>query len=148
MSDADRVVFVAGLERTVADAYRAALERETLDPATADTLLVLAQHHDEHATALAAVAGQRASSLARDDALYTELDGQLVGSGLVAAAHAIEEAMAATHLESLGVLDSTDAAGAVAAILPVEARHAVVLDPTALPPVQTVDGAYVEPGNS
>ena len=52
-----------------------------------------------------------------------------------------EEGLAATHLQSLAVLETTDAAAVVASILPVEARHAVALDPAALPAVQTTDGA-------
>jgi hypothetical protein len=144
VADADRVLFVAGLEAAVVDVYRLVMEQGSLPVDLADTVLVLAQHHDEHCIALAAVGQTARSAIARNETLYAELNQTVLGADPVSAILAVEHALAATHLASLGVLESTDAAAAVASILPVEARHAVVLDPTALPPVQTIDGAYGE----
>jgi hypothetical protein len=144
MADADRALFVAGLEAAVTDVYRLALDGANLPATAVDTVLVLAQHHDEHCTALAAIAQTARSAVERNTTLYAELNQTVLGPDPLPAILAVEQALAATHLASLGVLESTDAAASVAAILPVEAQHATVLDPTQLPAVQTVDGAYDE----
>lgn len=144
MADADRALFVAGLEAAVVDAYRTALEQQLVPADLADTVLVLAQHHDEHCTALAAIGLVARSAIARNETLYAELSQSVAGPDGRAAILAAEEALAATHLASLGVLEDTLAASSVASILPVEARHAIVLDPTAVPDVQTTERAYGE----
>jgi hypothetical protein len=144
MADADRALFVAGLEAAVVDAYRAALEQQAVPADLADTVLVLAQHHDEHCTALAAIALVARSAVVSNETLFVEVTESISGPDARAAILAVEEALAATHLVSLGVIDDTLAASSIASILPVEARHAVVLDPGAVPEVQSVDGAYAE----
>lgn len=139
MADADRALFVAGIEAAVVDAYRGALEQQSVPPELVDTVLVLAQHHDEHCTAMAAIARTPRSAVARNERLH----GELAGASMDAASLArVEDALAATHLASLALLADPIAASSVASILPVEAVHAVVLDPTALPVVQTTDAAY------
>lgn len=142
MADADRALYVAGLEAAVVDVYRLALELQSVPAELVDTVLVLAQHHDEHAAALAAIAATARSAVERNESLHDELRQSVLGDDPRGAILAVEQSLAATHLASLGELESTDAAAAVASILPVEARHAVVLDPASLPPVQTVAGAF------
>lgn len=144
MADADRVLFVAGLEAAVVDVYRALLDRGSLPAALVDTVLVLAQHHDEHCTALAAIAGTPRAAIKRNEKLYGELNRTVLVDDPTRTLLVVEEALTSTHLASLGVLESTDAAAAVASILPVEARHGVVLDPAELPPLQIVGGQYEE----
>jgi hypothetical protein len=144
VADADRALFVAGLEAAVVDAYRAALEQQAVPADLTDTVLVLAQHHDEHCTALAAIGLTARGAIARNETLFAELSESVAGPDPRAAILGIEEALAATHLASLGVLTDTLAASSVAAILPVEARHAVVLDPSSVPDVQMTDRAYRE----
>ena len=142
MADADRALLVATYEAAVVDAYRDALEQQSIPAELADTVLVLAQHHDEHCTALAAAGLQARSSIVRDEAVFATVIERLRGPDPRAGVLATEEALAATHLESLALLETTDAAAVVASILPVEARHAVAVDPASLPPVQTVEGAF------
>lgn len=142
MADADRALFVAGLEAAVVDVYRVLLVQATLPEDQRETIIVLAQHHDEHCLALAAVAMQPRSAIERNETLYAELDQTVLGDDPMSAIYAVEERLAATHLESLGVLETTDAAAVVASILPVEARHAVALDPSALPDLESDQGAY------
>ena len=144
MADADRALFVAGLEAAVTDAYRSALEQQSVPAELADTVLVLAQHHDEHCAALAAIALKARADVVSNERLFPEVTEALSGPDARAALLAVEEALAATHLASLGVLTDTLAAASVASILPVEAQHAVALEPSALHEVQTVDGAYDE----
>jgi hypothetical protein len=143
-TDEDRALFVAGLEAAVADAYRLALEQQAVPAELADTVLVLAQHHDEHCTALAAIGLTARADIVRNERLYGELAETVTGPDPRRAVLEVEESLAATHLESLGVLEASLAAASVASIVPVEAQHAVVLDPTALPPVQTTRLAYTE----
>jgi hypothetical protein len=142
VADEDRVLFVAGLEAAVVDAYRALLDRGSLPAELADTVLVLAQHHDEHCTALAAIAGTPRRAVERNEKLREELLESLAVDDPTLALLGVEEALTSTHLASLGVLEGTDAVTVVASILPVEARHGVVLDPQMLPPVQIVGGQY------
>jgi hypothetical protein len=144
VADEDRALFVAGIEAAVTDAYRAALEQQSVPADLADTVLVLAQHHDEHCAALAAIALKARTDVAPNPRLFTEVTELLRLPDARTTLLDIEEALAATHLESMGVLTDTLAAASVASILPVEAQHAVVLDPSALPEVQTTDGAYDE----
>ena len=150
VADEDRHRFVAGLEAAVTDAYRSALDRGGFDAAVADVLLVLAQHHDEHATALAALAGIARADVVPNATLYAELNQTVLVDDPLPAVIAVEEALAATHVASLGELTSSDGAAAVASIVPVEAQHVVVagvtsgLEPTAvelLPVVQLTDRA-------
>lgn len=142
MPDADRALFVAGLEAAVVDAYRALLDRGALPAELADTVLVLAQHHDEHCTALAAIADTPRRGVERNETLRAELSESLLADDPTLALLGVEEALTSTHLASLGVLEDTDAVAVVAGVLPVEARHGVVLDPKMLPPVQIVGGQY------
>jgi hypothetical protein len=144
MADEDRALFVAGIEAAVTDVYRLALEQQAVPSDLADAVLVLAQHHDEHCAALAAIALVARADVVRNERLFGELSATVLGPDPRPALLAVEEALAATHLASLGVLTDTLAASSVASILPVEAQHAVVLDPSALPDVQTVDAAYDE----
>ena len=144
MADDDRALFVAGIEAAVVDVYRVLLERATLPPEQSDIVVVLAQHHDEHCLALAAVGQQPRSAIERNEQLYAELNQTVLGDDPMGAIYAVEESLTATHLASLGVLETTDAAAAVASILPIEARHAVVLVPSALPPLESAERAYDE----
>ena len=144
MADADRALFVARLEAAVVDAYRALLERGGLSAEESDTVLVLAQHHEEHSAVLAGLAGSTRARAGRSETLFAELEERMLGVDPLAAILVVEQALAATHLASFGVLEDTDAITAVASILPVESRHVVVLDPTLLPSLQTADGAYLE----
>jgi hypothetical protein len=142
MTDVDRALLVAAFEAAVVDAYRDALEQQSIPADLADTVLVLAQHHDEHCTALAAAGLQARSSIARDERVFGIVVEALRGADARAGVLATEESLAATHLQSLARLETTDVAAVVASILPVEARHAVVLDPGALPPVQATEGSF------
>ena len=144
MADADRALFVAGVEAAVVDVYRVLIERATLPTDQLDTVIVLAQHHDEHCLALAAVALQPRSAIERNEQVYAELNQTVLGDDPMGAIYDVEERLAATHLESLGVLETTDAAAAVASILPVESRHAVAVVASALPELESVQGAFDE----
>jgi hypothetical protein len=144
VADADRALFVAGIEAAVVDVYRVLLDRATLPADQRDIVIVLAQHHDEHCLALAAVGQQPRSAVERNEQLYAELNQTVLGDDPMMAIYGVEERLTATHLASLGVLETTDAAAAVASILPIEARHAVVVVPSALPPLESADLAFDE----
>lgn len=139
MADTDRALFVAGIEIAVSDAYRALLDKGGLAPDVADTVLVLSQHHDEHATALAALGRTPRAKVSRNAALYADLGESVLGADPLAAILAVEQALAATHLASLGLLTTTDAAAAVAAIMPIESDHAVVVGVAAGRPLASAE---------
>jgi hypothetical protein len=152
-ADRARVLFVAGVEIAVSDTYRALLDNGGLAPDVADTVLVLSQHHDEHATALAALGLTPRADVSRNTTLYAELNQTVLGPDPLPAILAAEQALVATHLVSLGTLSTTDTAAAVAAIMPIEADHAVVIgvaggialaSPQLLPALDAVDAAYDE----
>ena len=144
MADAERALFVAGLEAAIVEVYRTLAERASLPVEQHDTVVVLAQHHDEHCLELAVVGGERRSAIEPNERLRAELEASVLGDDPMTAIYAVEERLVATHLASLGVLETPDAATVVASILPVESRHAVAVTPSALPALESEQDAYDE----
>ncbi|HVN51873.1 MAG TPA: ferritin-like domain-containing protein [Acidimicrobiales bacterium] len=109
-------------------------------------------HHSDHATALATVAADQATTTA-NATLLARL-GALVNAATTAEqlyriAFDMESSMAATHQQLMATLANWQGAATVATLEPIEAQHAVVwgqlLDlPTGqwMPAFQSVSGAY------
>ncbi len=123
------VAFLARMERALTARYGEVLAHPDVDAGVAEVLRRYADHHTEHADALAALAGDLpagepdAGALAAFAGVVDAAD-QL---GVLAAALEAEEVAAATHLAALGELWGHGAVSATAAIAPVEAAHATVL---------------------
>ena len=91
---------------------------------------IFSQHHRDHAAAMGAAAGKNnngvanASVVAKLGPSFTSATSQ---ADLLKAAFDLENAAASTYLSALGRISGSDPAAKIAAILPIEARHAVVL---------------------
>lgn len=142
-SEADQLAFLESVERAAAGIYRDVAASGLIGAANLATVNAFGQHHSEHATKLATLAGS--ASVGRPNPkLATILADQLTQATDEKAALRIladlESGLASSHLTALGTLgtppakDVKDApptvpgaAVAVAAILPVEGQHAAVL---------------------
>jgi hypothetical protein len=130
--DADLVIlaFAQSLELAAVAAYDIALSGGKLDATVSPVAALFRSHHLEHAQAMAGAAGKAARNKA-NQAIVKKF-GPTFGSAksqgeVLLAAFNLENAAAATYERALESLKATDSAATVAAIAPVEARHATVL---------------------
>lgn len=130
--DADLVtlVFAQSLELAAVAAYDVALSGGRLDAAVSPVAALFRSHHLEHAQAFAGAAGKAATNKANQS--IVKKFGPLLSAAtsqrdVLLAAFNLENAAAATYGKALETLKATDSASTVAAIQPVEARHAAVL---------------------
>jgi Ferritin-like domain len=126
--DAAITAFLESVELAIVAAYEQ-IAAGDVTPELASTLARFADHHREHATALADAAGDEATGAANPE-LQDDLDDQLGRVGDEAAvldfASSLESSAAATYLFALGALEARGALELAAAILPVESEHAIV----------------------
>jgi hypothetical protein len=154
-ADIATVQFLETLSRAAVEMYDAAVERRLLTAVEGETALQFRRHHTTHAEALHCAAG--GEPLASNPRLLGELSGGVTDAtdeqALLQVLHDLEESLAATSSVALAELEEAEAAAVVAAILPVQAEHAVVwaelleLPPADyLPTVQTDAGAFDRAG--
>lgn len=130
LTDLDIAVFAESVELAAVAAYTVAAESGKLDPAVVEVGTMFAGHHQEHAGAFAGIAGDAATGQPNQavlDVFGPMLQAAEDQAALLEIAYQLEEGAAATYMFGLGALQSAEAAGAVATILPVESQHAVVL---------------------
>jgi rubrerythrin len=154
LSDTDIAAFAQSVELAAVAAYGAAAERGLLDAATVEVATMFAGHHQDHADAFGAVAGDMAPDEANQavlDAFGPMIEEAADAAALLQIAYDLEEGAAATYVFALGALQDPANAAATATILPVEAQHAVVLGQALeldqadyLPPFET-DTAALDP---
>jgi rubrerythrin len=152
LADDDLVAFAESVELAAVEAYRAAgAGGKIKNRALADALTTFAGHHREHAVALAAVSGGKATGRPNRKLLDTVV-GQLTSArdekAVIGLAFDLENAVAATYVSALGALDSPQAMALTASILPVESQHATTLGSALakqgedlVPPFETKDKA-------
>jgi hypothetical protein len=156
--DAGVAAFAESVELAAVAAYMAAAQSgKVTTKAVLDAATTFAGHHTEHGAAFGAAAGSTATGKANQkllDAVAPQLQAAADENAVLEIAYSLENAAAATYLFALGALTSTAALQLTAAILPVEAQHAIVLgtvlgkpatDKTYLPSFQSEDEA-VTPG--
>lgn len=119
-SDAALVGFAISLELTARDLYDAAMDAG----ASGQVWEVFREQHESYAQRLAGIAGTPADT--RNEALFDEHVGGFKGS-TGAAAFDLENVVAATHTELLGIVTDDNVAKALAAMIAIESRHATVL---------------------
>jgi hypothetical protein len=122
-------VFVQSAELAARDLYRGALAGGVFtDQATIEVINTIADSHEAYGQSISGLIGKEATNLA-SEALMKDRQTAFTGSAadVLKAGRALENDLAATHLEILGKLSGTDGAGLVASILVVEARNATVL---------------------
>jgi hypothetical protein len=129
--DAGINAFAQSIELALAQAY-AELESsgKVAAPRALEAMRTFAAHHQEHAAALGAAAGDRATSTPNrrlTNMVRTRLRSAREERAALEVALELENEAASTYLFALGVLEATAALRLAASILPVEAEHAVVL---------------------
>ncbi len=120
-------------EKAAAQLYLSAMGKLT-DQDVINTATTYMGHHNEQARALGEVLRQSESQSAKvlpNQSFLDTYQGPLTAAadqgGVLEVLLSMEEALAATYLESLQRLKVAFNAGAVSTILPVDAQHAVVL---------------------
>jgi rubrerythrin len=125
--------YAAGVELAAVAAYDAAAARGLLDAVALQLAVTFQGHHRDHAgtfNGLLMATGQ--PTVDQPDGGLLSQYGPLLQTapdalGLLDVALQLEQAAAATYVDSLGSLTLPDAALAVAQIAPVESQHALVL---------------------
>lgn len=150
-ADLATVQFLESLSLAAEEAYAAAIERRLLTAIEAEFARTFLRHHAAQAELLhCAAGGQPGTANAR---LAGELSAAVAGAtddpGLVRVLHDLEESLAATSNAALSQVSTPEVASVLAAVMPVQAEHAVVWAevlelPVAdyLPTVQSDDGAF------
>ncbi len=128
LDDTTIAVFAESVELAAVEAYKAGaplLSAEILPVAE-----LFLSHHEEHAGAFAALAGDAATgepNAALLEALMPTISGLSDEAGVLAFAKDVENQAAATYAFALTALQSVEAAQGTATILPVETAHAAAL---------------------
>jgi hypothetical protein len=156
LPDADLAIvnFAVGLELAAEEAYSLAIDTRVFDSPVAEMARTFARHHNDHAVALATLAGNDAETMGPPNAsLVAELAPSITGAttsdALLQVLYGVEEGAAATYAEAIGAFESTDAVGPAASILPVESQHATAIGSMIelpvedwMPPFQTTAAAF------
>lgn len=128
LSDTDIAVFAESVELAAVAAYNAAAG--VLSDEVKPVGQLFASHHQDHADAFAALAGDAATgepNAALVQALTPTLEGLSDQAGALEFAFQVENEAVATYAFALGALQSVEAAQGTATILPIEAAHAASL---------------------
>jgi hypothetical protein len=122
------LAFAQTVELTIRDLYDVALVAKSFEGVTAETITTIREAHEAYAQSISGIIGGSAPGQ-RSDKLYIALRNGFTGdaTSVARAAADLENVAVVTHTETLGSLIGIDAAGLIASMLVVEARHATVL---------------------
>lgn len=128
-ADLEQLRYAQTIELAARDLYDAALKPELLDDANRPLFTAIREAHEAYAHSLAGVIGTTAPGEADAALVRQHRSGFSSGSvsSIAGVAAELENSLAATHRSTLGELRGTDAVALVAAIVPIEGRHAAVL---------------------
>ena len=129
-SDTDAAAFAAGVELAAITLYRQAIDNPRLGEEAISVCNQFMRHHGDHAASFNELLDQPVAGDGNRSVLATYrpmLDGAPNQRADLDVAHGLEEMLAATHLNALGVLADGSAAASTATIQGVECQHAVVL---------------------
>lgn len=145
-------VFAESVELAAVDVYEEALLSGLLSEPVAEVAALFQQHHLQHAQLFHGFVGPQQVTLANQTllaAVTPQLEAARDEDALLELAYEVEEGAAATYQFALGVPMDAQLALNIAAILPVESQHAVVLGEVVglprsqwMPAFQTTDGAW------
>lgn len=139
--------FVIGLELALVTLYNQAVKSGKLSSAASKTASDFSSHHSDHSQVMGTLASAGGGTVptAGNATLLSQFAPQIATAAdepaILAVLGQLEEAMAATYFQALGTLQSTALSAAVAATLPVEAQHAVVLSAAGATPPQPTEQA-------
>jgi hypothetical protein len=153
-SDVVILDFAVGLELAAESAYGLAINTKLFDAEQEDLARTFGRQHHEHAIALATLVGRDADNIGfPNPKIVDSLSPQLTNGGSADAVlqvlFDIEQGAAATYLQAVGNLTSSDASGPAGSILPIESQHAVAIGSMLelpidqwMPPFQTTAAAF------
>lgn len=150
--DITLLAFAQTIELAIRDLYDVALSAKSFENANAKAITAIREGHEAYAQSISGIIGSHAPGV-RSDKLFDALHSNFTGSSTAVAhaAAALENVAVATHTDILAKLVGIDAAGLIASILVVEARHATVLKTLAgttnLPDRLASDGAALSPSD-
>ncbi len=133
--------FATSVELALVDLYAQADATKKLGVAGSDLADACRDHHVEHAKVLGGLltaAGSTVPEGGNDGLMSTygpRVDGAADQTALVAIFAELEEALAATHLAGMKIINSAAISGTVASILPIEAQHAALWKAATTPEV-------------
>ena len=131
LSRAALLLAASGIELAMVAVYDAALATGVLDQRGKTLVTTYQGHHREHAASFDALSGRTGVA---NQAVVTDFTARVKGATSSAAmlqvAFDIEQALAATHLASLGQVQGARPANQFGAVLPIESQHAVVIGET------------------
>ncbi len=126
--DAAITAFLESIELALVEVY-GQIDTALLTSKLAADLGRFAQHHREHATALAGAAGDEATGEPNRE-LLGDLDDEQARvrdeTAVLRLVFSLESSAAATYLFALRALEARDALALAASVLPVESEHAIV----------------------
>jgi len=151
-ADVSLVQFLQSVSLAGKEGLTTASRKPGVTSQVAEDLRVIARHHGDQATALAALLPTDEPATVANPRLLAQLEGQIDGAGDEAALLAVllefEEQVAATMLQAMQDADSWVVAAAVASVLPVVGQQAAALGSMAgtpigdwLPAFGSTDGA-------
>ena len=137
LTDTDVAAFAQSVELAAVAAYEAAAGRDLLDAATVEVATMFAGHHQDHADAFGAVAGDdarpepnaklvEAVTPTLEAVAAAEPSDELTGQ-ILQFAKGVENQAAYTYAAALTLLSDPAYAAATSTILPIEAQHATVI---------------------
>jgi hypothetical protein len=151
-ADIELLAFAQSIELTFRDLYDVALSAEVFEAASdsIDVTGVINAIRDAHAAYAQSISGLIGSQApgTRNDELFDASKGDFNAPApdVAQAAADLENVFVATHLDVLDALIGINAAGLIASILVVEARHATVLN--TLAGATTLDQQLVSDGTA
>ncbi len=128
-ADIKLLAFAQSIELAIRDLYDVALSAKSFDGPIAKAVTAIREAHEAYAQSISGLIGGQASG-ARSDKLFSASRNDFTGDAksVARAAADLENVAVATHIDILGSLIGIDAAGLIASMLVVEARHATVLN--------------------
>jgi len=127
-TDAELLLAASGIELAMVAVYDAAIAAGVLDQRGKTLVTTYQEHHRQHSASFDALSGRTGVA---NQAVITDFTAKVKAATSSAAmlqvAFDIEQALAATHLDSLGKAQGARPANQLGAVLPVESQHAVVI---------------------
>jgi Ferritin-like domain len=129
-SDLLLLSFAQSVELAAVQLYGMALAKSTISKDTALIGVTFQTHHNAHAQSFNGMAGPAVTGIPNQSLLSSfqgQIDAANTEKDLIAVVLHLEEALAATYTAGLALIIGINPTALIASVLPIEARHAVVL---------------------
>lgn len=131
LDDGSIVKYAMTLEYAAVETYQVAATGKKLSAPRAELAQMFARHHQDHGDGFAALIKATDADKVPNKKVLAAFAPRLSGAAdekaVLEVLYSLEEALAATHLFTIGAFADKRNAGVTATVLPVESQHAVVL---------------------